>query len=328
MASEAVVEIDKLLEPISEESPTGNDLREVRSDEYYQVKDARNSARAEERNSLFNEEEVNTLVLWQPLLELCPQILESQSKDLEVACWYLEALIRNYDFSGLRDGIKLINGLVENFWEGLYPVPDEDGMETKVAPLTGLNGDSGEGTLLSPMRNLEVTQLSNSGTYSFWQYQQAQEASKIQDDNARKTRFDTLGYHIDQILDAVNGSSPNFYQDIVDDIEEAKSSFSSLVSTLRSNCGLDAPPSSNITEILDELLRTVRFISKDKLESLAESQEEDNTEEETEESGDGWGSTNIHRHHCRHHHGYRRTHSKPGRCPKATPRDRRVFREN
>ena len=39
--------------------------------------------------------------------------------------------------------------LAENFWDGLYPLPDEDGILTRVAPLAGLNGVEADGVLKS-----------------------------------------------------------------------------------------------------------------------------------------------------------------------------------
>src|SRR5690606_10362529 len=41
--------------------------------------------------------------------------------------------------------------------------------------------------------------------------------------------------------------------------------FRNLNDTLRKHCGHDAPPYSLILETLEEILRTVRFLAKDKL---------------------------------------------------------------
>ena len=56
MASEEIIQLDSLLQPISEENPVGNDIREDASptSAYYSIKDARNSARAAERNNMFD----------------------------------------------------------------------------------------------------------------------------------------------------------------------------------------------------------------------------------------------------------------------------------
>jgi len=42
----------------------------------------------------------------------------------------LDALLRGDGLNGLIAGVRLMTGLVENFWDDLFPRPDEDGMET------------------------------------------------------------------------------------------------------------------------------------------------------------------------------------------------------
>ena len=94
MASPHIIDIDELLQPISADSPQGSDIREDSSPTslYYQIKDARNAARAAERASLFDPDEAsNVLNEWRPILDLAPTILKENSKDLEVASWLLEA---------------------------------------------------------------------------------------------------------------------------------------------------------------------------------------------------------------------------------------------
>lgn len=280
MASPHIIDIDELLQPISEDQPQGSDIREDSSPTslYYQIKDARNTARAAERASLFDPDEAaNVLNAWRPILDLAPTILKEHSKDLEVASWLIEALIRFHDFPGLRDGIKLTKGLVDNFWEHLYPEPDEDGIETKVAPLAGLNGDSGEGTLLAPIRNALITTESSTGAYSFWQYQQARDAARITDPDKREEKEATLGFTQRQIETAVAEASNEYYQNLVEDLEGAVADFKAMNDVLRQHCGHEAPPYSLILETLEEVLRAVRFLAKDKL-AVAAPEEEAMTE--------------------------------------------------
>lgn len=266
MASTPIINIDELLQPIAEDRPQGVDIREdgPAYGLYSQLKDARNKARAAERASLFDPDQAsNALNEWRPILSLAPTLLQQHSKDLEVAAWYIEALLRFHDFTGLRDGFALARGLVDKFWDGLYPQPDEDGLETKVAPLAGLNGDSNEGTLLAPIRNTPITP---SG-FSFWQYQQARDADKIADPDKKEEKLQTLGFSL-EVIDANVAESPaSYFIDLVDDLDQAASDFRAMNDALRQHCGHNAPPNSQILETLEEILRTVRFLAKDKLAS-------------------------------------------------------------
>lgn len=270
------IDITALTQPVSEAQPCGSDIREDASatSNYYRIKDARNAARAAERASLFDPDAAaGILKEWRPILDLAPSILKDQAKDLEVVSWYIEALVRFNDFSGLRAGFSLAKTLVENFWEGLFPLPDEDGVETRVAPLAGLNGESGEGTLLAPMRNALITPDVAGGGFSFWKYQQARDASRIADEDKRAEKLATLGFSLNDIEQAVNTASAHFYPELVSDLETATSDFRAMNDRLRQHCGHKAPPFSLILETLEEITRTVRFLAKDKLVSDAPAEE-------------------------------------------------------
>lgn len=267
---EHVIQIDTLLGPIPGDNPGGIDLREERTNEYVDAKEARNNARAAERSAMLDPENAGDLTSdWRQILQIAPQILEEQAKDLEVAVWLLEALVRLHGFTGLRDGVALINGLVEQHWEHLYPLPDEDGLETKVAPLTGINGEGAEGTLVAPLRKLEIT-APNTGSgpfdaFSYWHFQQAQEASNIEDEKKRAERHQHLGYSIDTINQAVAASPDAYYQQLVSELESTIADYEQLHDQLYDECGVDSPPSGNLKDIFEELNRAVRFLAKDKV---------------------------------------------------------------
>ncbi|MFA7554823.1 MAG: type VI secretion system protein TssA [Spongiibacteraceae bacterium] len=278
MASPSIINIDNLAQPISSEKPQGNDIRQDRSpnSDYYTIKDARNSARAAERANLFDDEHTDTLSLWKPVLNIAPQILINSSKDLEVLSWYIEALIRFYGFAGLRDGLKLTHRIIDDYWEQLYPLPDEDGLETKLAPLTGLNGDGGEGTLLTPIRNCVITTETGNGAFSYWQYQQARDTQKINDEDKRQNRFDSMGFSLANIEAAITNGATSFYIDLIEDLEACNLQYKTLIDLLVSHCGQEAPPSSNISDLLDEVLRSVRFLTKVKLAHINSADTPDN----------------------------------------------------
>lgn len=269
MSFDNIIDIEHLLQPISEDNPTGEDIRSDRSptSDYYTIKDARNNARAAERSSMFDDD-VDLLKPWRTVVDVAPQILSSKSKDLEVACWYTEGLIRLHGPAGLRDGIKLIHSLIINHWSGLYPEPDEDGIETKVAPLTGLNGDGGDGTLMAPIRNMSITNEGDYGSFNLWQYQKARDNAKLADDAERSARNEALGFSFDNVEATIQEATPQFYVDLVSTLEETLKDYKALNELLRSECGQDTPPSSNISALLDEVLRNVRFLSKSKLDQV------------------------------------------------------------
>ncbi|MET4696839.1 type VI secretion system protein TssA [Endozoicomonas lisbonensis] len=266
MSSVQVMDIEQLLAPISDEQPQGSDIRENRSptSDYYTIKDARNTARATERSGLFDEEvRQEALSQWQPVFEKGQDILANTSKDLEVATWLMEAAVRLHGFAGLRDGLTVLHGLVEQFWDGVYPEPDEDGLETKVAPITGLNGDGAEGTLLAPVRNCPVTAEGNKGEFTYFNYQQIYDASKITDEEKRADRYEALGHTLEDITQTISTTGDAFYLDLVESLEICNEKYKALNHLLYEHCGHDAPPSSQLSDLLDEVLRAVRYLCQD-----------------------------------------------------------------
>ena len=154
MPTADLLEFETLLKPISEEAPTGVNLREDISPDslYYQVKDARAAARAAERAAAQSEDPSSAPTPdWGAVLDLAPTIVAGKSKDLEIVAWWIEALARTAGFAGMRDGFRLATELVRTYWDDIHPMPDEDGVATRVAPLTGLNGEDAEGTLIVPI---------------------------------------------------------------------------------------------------------------------------------------------------------------------------------
>ncbi len=282
MASRPVLPIDDLLKPISGENPAGSDPRgdHSPSSPYYSVKEARKAARAAERQYMFDRDDGEAHTHWRVVAEVAPSVLEHQAKDLELASWLTEALVRRYGFQGLRDGFKLIRGLVERYWEELYPLPDEDGLATRVAPLAGLNGEGTEGVLIAPIRNIPITDGNDPGPFSYWQYQQVLEIERLVDAEARAERAAKLEFGKDDIERAVSNSHPQFYIDIRDDIAEAIADYKAIDAILTNNCGSSgAPPCRNIINILEECLGAINHLAKDKLPLASEpSQETDTTE--------------------------------------------------
>lgn len=268
MASEAVIPLDSLLQPISDENPVGEDIRDNSSptSPYYSIKDARNAARAAERNNMFDGDSSEADEQWRKILELAPEILHNNAKDLEVASWYTEALVRRHGFTGLRDGFKLIHGLIDQYWDNLYPLPDEDGIETRVASLTGLNGEGAEGVLIAPIRNVDITQGYDPGPFSLWKYQQALEVDKIIDEDARSEKASKLGFSNDDVERAVSDSSEHFFINIRDDVSEAIDTYREVSRLLDEYCGInDSPPTSNIINILEDCLGAINHIGKYKI---------------------------------------------------------------
>jgi len=287
MGTEATLDLDALLQSFSDDKPAGEDIREDFSPTsiYYQIKDARAAARTAERQNLMSDDPDaihQKISEWNIVLELAPKVLSEHGKDLEIAAWYIEALIREFGFAGLRDGLRLVNALIDKYWDDIYPLPDEDGIETRVSPLTGLNGDDGNGTLIGPINQVLLTDGYSSGGFAAWQYEQAYEIETIVDPDKKEARIAQGGTTLKTIESSVLETAASFFVDLIADLDECISEFANLASVLDEKCGHDAPPSSNIRNALKRVKEIIGFLTKDVLlsDDTAETQEAEPNEVE------------------------------------------------
>lgn len=269
-----VVDIDALLNPISEDLPAGSDPRADSSSAslYYRTKDARNAARSAERAAV--EVGGPPPEEWITVQDTAIEILSSSAKDLEIAAWLVEALVRREGFAGLRDGLRVLTGIATNFWEGCFPVLDEeDGVEGKVAPVSGLNGSGATGTLIQPIRLTLIT----SGTlasYSLWSYEQASELEKISDPARKEQRINGGAVTMEQFLQSVAETPSAELHDTSKTVDECLAALAEMSAAFDAVAGVDAPPVSALREILEQVSSSIRHFASDKLASVADVEEE------------------------------------------------------
>lgn len=261
------IDIDALCVPFEGDVSAGVDARADSSGEapYFKLKDARSAARDAERQAAAGDDaaELEALGHWRQILNDAPGSFVDHSKDLEVACWYMEALLRLQGFPGLLDGIKLVAALVEKFWdEGLYPQEDEDGIETRVAPLAGLNGLDGAGALIRPIKMSPITDTDDPGPFAYWQYEQALQINKITDSTKKQARISGGGVTYEDFEASINQSSVEFLKQTYQAVKDGSAEFGKLVALLRDKAGDEAPPSSAIVESLDNIGKCLESLAR------------------------------------------------------------------
>lgn len=129
-----VIDIDALLEPISDDSPAGESLRY--SGIYDEIAEARRSDDALAQGDWATELKSAD---HRRVVELAVPALTSQSKDLQIAIWLTEALVKLHGFAGLRDGVQLVTKLQETFWDTLHPVVEDGDMEGRANAISWLD---------------------------------------------------------------------------------------------------------------------------------------------------------------------------------------------
>jgi type VI secretion system protein ImpA len=255
------IEIEVLLAPLSEEAAVGSNPRQdfSPSSPFLRMKDARAEARRIERSIDMDGEGPSPNPSWQIVLDAGEEILSSHGKDLEVAAWMVESLVRLEGFAGLLSGLKLCQGLLDRYWDVVYPLPDEDGLSVRLSPFAGLNGQSEDSPLIQCLRKLPIT--GHSAPYSYWQYKKALETGS----NTVSSPSDGF-VSLEEFNAAVSSSPPSFFKQIVDLIHEILQALDALYNTFYGHVGADAPAVSGIINALQQVLEAIQQFAKKKLE--------------------------------------------------------------
>jgi type VI secretion system protein ImpA len=254
------IDMEALLAPIAGDLPTGADLREDFSPQsfYYRLRDARSEARAAERAADANPgEDTVPPPQWRAVRDLSLQALTTKTQDLEIAAWLTEALVRSDGLRGLSAGAHLICGLAEAHWDNLYPTPDEDGIATRVAPVSGLNGEGGGGTLIQPLRKLPLFNRADGTMLGYWQYEQAEELKGIADPARVKQRLAAGVLPLDDLENEARAAGQARFAALRSSAKAAAREWAAMSEALDSRSGSDGPPTSHVRDLVTKITDTV-----------------------------------------------------------------------
>ena len=96
--------------PISDQQPTGADVRYEPSFEQLENEFAKS-----------NSPSADGTVLWDKVVALSSDILANQSKDLLVACYLAAGLMKQDGLEGLAVGIHILKDIIGTYWDTLFP---------------------------------------------------------------------------------------------------------------------------------------------------------------------------------------------------------------
>lgn len=242
-------ELDVLLKPIAGSQPTGESLRYAAT--YAQI----TQARLEDDPSLplGDWERPLKKADWREVQKLCSEALVHRSKDLQIACWLAECWVRLNGIPGLTAGAHLLGALLESFWDGVYPLADEDDLEPRAAPINWINTHLEQILLLHvPLYSLPDK---SPPFLSLREWQQAMEAEyggaarKDQEDVI--AREDLLAYALPHL---------HLLAQMDTDIAEARQAWLELSSLLDEKFERDAPSVSRVVAMLGQMQQALRSL--------------------------------------------------------------------
>jgi len=113
-------QVDSLLQPVADATPCGADLE---YDPAFLELERLVQGKPEQQmgSAVVPAQEPD----WDTIAKRAAALL-GKTKDLRVAFHLTRALLNCDGFAGLRDGLAVLRGLVERYWDGLFPRPEPD----------------------------------------------------------------------------------------------------------------------------------------------------------------------------------------------------------
>jgi type VI secretion system protein ImpA len=234
-----MLNLEALLAPVSAARPCGEDLA------FSAELDAIVRARQADDPSLEQGAWVTELkeADWKFVARSCAELIEKRSKDLQLAVWLAEACAKAGDKGGLRalaESLMLVALLCERYWDGLHPLPDEDGFERRIGNLAWVAS-----RIASWLRGVALTE--------------APQVHALRDfDVARMQGGDQLA----RLEAARQAGSRAFQESLLRDCEYCASAIERLERSVDARLGTDGPSFSAAKSGLESLLMFVRPMVK------------------------------------------------------------------
>ena len=290
LTSSTQIDVQDLLQPIPGANPAGESLR------YRGTYDSIADARREDDPSLSQGIYKSTLKRadWATAEAICVEALTNRSKDLQIASWLLETWLHLHGFAGVTNGLRLLAGLCENFWDGLYPALEAGDLEARVAPFDWI-----EQKLTLKLKQIPLTlpgnTINESYSYVDWESACHFENLAMKDPRALQEALAKINPTVATFRTAITGTDVGFHLDMVQDLKNAIESCVAVEQVLEQKCGKDAPLFRQFKEALGLIQQIVSHSLQARDQQVAAVSEEiDPLQLEAEESDDElWSSGPI-----------------------------------
>ena len=235
---------DDLLNPIEGPNPGGANLR------YDPVYDKIKEARREETQPPPGMTEQDRKVSDNAqVIKLTTDLLTNKTKDLQLAAWLTEAWLKQRGFGGLKDGLALCCGLVDKFWDTLYPEIEDGDAESRGAPL-GFLGVK----LEIPIKLVPVVEKAKYGLLDHKQSRDMGYEDQVKGEEAKKKRAQLIkeGKLTPELFDRAFEETPKkFYAQAEKDLDACLENLTRLKKSCDEKFGDEGPAFGPLQSALD-----------------------------------------------------------------------------
>ena len=284
---------EDILNPIAGENPSGQSLRWAPV--YDQIKELRREDDELNQGAWQHERKVANHA---EAIKVIQELIATQSKDLQLAAWLCESLLKRDGIRGLLEGLQLCRELIARFWETLYPPAEEGDLEERAAPLEWIGTK-----LVVPARSVPICH----DGYNLFQYQESrtvltEELAQSKEQKTAREKALKEGKLAPEIFDRAFGETPKvFYAGLEKQFDACMAELKSLDTACSEKFG-DANPSlsrlrdglGEVRQVVHGLLQKKREIEPDPVEETPPEPPEGSVEGGAAEEGEptsAWGAS-------------------------------------
>jgi type VI secretion system protein ImpA len=186
---------------------------------------------------------------WSAVIEVAAEATTAKSKDLQIAVWLAEALVKHSGFAGLRDGLRLLRELQQRFWASLHPAVVDGDLEDRARLLEWLGA-----RLPLAIRQAPLTHSRDGQPYSWLRWEESRAVDNLgrQNQEAREAALADGKITGEQFDKAVAATPRVFYEAILEDLAQCQEEYEALDHQLNDKFGREAPSLLGIKSAIED----------------------------------------------------------------------------
>ncbi len=245
--------VDGLLEPISDYLSCGDDLSF--SAEFDRI----HEARREEDPTIDYGEWQTTLKQadWPAVVACCRDLLRTRSKDLRLAAWLTEGLVKTSGLAGLAEGMEISAHLLQRFGAHLHPQAEEGDQEQRIGTLNWFAM-----RMSQLVRQIPLTQ-SKAGQFGLNDYETARQLQAQLQRNAESVTDLENKATLEKISSAAGKTDKDLYCQWILDGKRCLSALDQMIKISDQQFGANGPSFSQLNEGIEAVCQRLQLTAKD-----------------------------------------------------------------
>jgi type VI secretion system protein ImpA len=243
-----------LLEPISEDRPCGDDLSF--SAEFDRIQEARR----EDDPTVDYGDWQSTLKQadWDEVVKNCGDLLQARSKDLRLAGWLAEGLVKTSGLPGLEAGLQLTTRLLERYGSHIHPQGDDGDQEQRIGTLSWYVM-----RMSQLVRQISITQ-GGTEQYNLNDYESARHLQMQMQRESVTERDLEQKVTLEKISDAIARTDKNLYLRWTEESDRCRAYVNDLSRVCDNLFGEEGPSFGPLAEGIEALHQRLQTIARDR----------------------------------------------------------------